>query len=108
VRFLHLERVHINVGKRDGFDRGKSLRVLRWDDIASDPPTITWRKEFDKRRREQTIPIPASLADEIRVLRAKLGAFGDDWLFPQSAGDHPSHRKCCAVTDVTNAIAASS
>jgi integrase len=70
-----------------------AVRWLRWEDIAREPPAITWRKEFDKRRREQTIPIPASLADEIRALRAKLGAFGDGWLFPQSVGDHPWHRK---------------
>ena len=75
-------------GRRIGAVHG-----LRWSDIASEPPAITWRKEFDKQRREQTIPIPASLADEIRTLRAKLGAFGDDWLFPQSVGDHPWHRK---------------
>jgi len=52
-----------------------------------------WRKEFDKRRREQTVPIPESLSNEIRTLRAKLHAFGDDWLFPQTSGDQPWHRK---------------
>jgi integrase len=69
------------------------VRGPRWRDIANDPPAITWRTEFDKRRREQTVPIPQTLADEIRSLRARLGAFGDDWLFPQSVGDAPWHRK---------------
>ena len=36
-------------GRRIGAVRG-----LRWQDVATDPPSITWRKEFDKRRREQT------------------------------------------------------
>ncbi len=71
----------------------RAVRGLRWQDIASDPPAITWRKEFDKRRRQQTIPIPQTVADEIRALRAQLGAFGDDWLFRQTVRDEPWHRK---------------
>ena len=65
----------------------------RTQDIASHPPAIMWRKEFDKRRREQTVPIPESLAHEIRTLRAKLRAFRDGWLFPQASGEQPWHRK---------------
>jgi len=85
LQWVHLELALVLVeatGRRIGAVRG-----LRWQDIRSDPPAITWRKEFDKQLCEQTIPIPDSLADEIRALRARLGAFGDDWLFPQSVGD---------------------
>ena len=58
-----------------------------------DAPSITWRKEFDKRRREATIPIPATLAEELRSFRRQLGAFGDGWLFPQQTKDRPWDRK---------------
>jgi hypothetical protein len=46
-----------------------------------------------KQRREQTIPIPEHLANDIRALRAKLRAFGGGGLFPQTTGDQPWHRK---------------
>jgi hypothetical protein len=69
---------------------GESERCVGFaGDIASDPSAITWRKEFDRRRRGQTMPIPGALGTEVWSLRAKLEAFGDDWLFPQSVGDQP-------------------
>jgi integrase len=70
-----------------------SIRGLRWADINFNEPSITWRAEFDKRRREQTIPIPTELADELRSFRAQLGAFGDGWLFPLQTNDGPWDRK---------------
>ncbi|MGH7358470.1 MAG: hypothetical protein ACREJR_06625 [Candidatus Rokuibacteriota bacterium] len=33
-----------------------AIRGLRWADLAKDPPAITWRAEYDKRRREQAPP----------------------------------------------------
>lgn len=50
-----------------------AIRRLRWSDITFDPPSILWRAEFDKRRREQRVPIPESLAAEIRAIRARRG-----------------------------------
>lgn len=35
-----------------------SLRGLRWADWDFERPAIRWRAEFDKRRRERTVPIP--------------------------------------------------
>lgn len=70
-----------------------SIRGLRWADIDFDEPSITWRKEFDKRRREQKILIPTELADELRSFRAQLEAFGDGWLFPLETKDGPWDRK---------------
>jgi len=55
-----------------------SIRRLRWSDIGFDPPSILWRAEFDKRRREQRVPMPEALAAEIKTARARLAAVGDD------------------------------
>jgi integrase len=70
-----------------------SIRGLRWGDIKLDAPSITWRAEFDKRRTEATIPIPTTLAEELRSFRRQLGAFGDGWLFPLDTKDGPWDRK---------------
>jgi integrase len=66
-----------------------SIRRLRWSDISFDPPAILWRAEFDKRHREQLVPIPESLAAEIRAARARLGSVGDGWVFRQATKDAP-------------------
>jgi len=65
---------------------------LRWDDFDFEAPTITWRAEFDKRRKEATIPVPAALAEEVRTFRARLQAFDGGWLFPLETKDRPWHR----------------
>ena len=70
-----------------------SIRGLRWADFAADPPAITWRAEYDKRRREQTVPIPQALADEVRSFRVRIQALGDGWVFRQLEKDEPWHRK---------------
>jgi integrase len=57
-----------------------SIRQLRWDDIDFQSPTIRWRAEADKKRREWVIPVPASLLEELKQFRRKLGAVGG-WLF---------------------------
>lgn len=69
-----------------------AIAGLRWGDVDFTTPAITWRAEFDKRRKEATIPIPASLAEELRNFRVKLQAFDAGWLFPQAAKDRPWHR----------------
>lgn len=66
-----------------------SIRQLRWSEVAYDPPSILWRAEFDKRRREQRAPIPESLATCIRSTRARLAAVGDDWVFKQAYKNAP-------------------
>jgi integrase len=66
-----------------------AIRRLRWCDISYDPPTIHWRAEFDKRHREQLVPIPDSLAAEIRATRARLGVVGGGWIFKQASKEAP-------------------
>src|SRR3989454_9583497 len=66
-----------------------AIRGLRWSDISSEPASICWRPEFDKRGRERVIPITDSLAEELRRIRVSLGAVGDGWLFPCAEDDAP-------------------
>jgi len=70
-----------------------AIRGLRWSDIASDPASICFRAEFDKRGRERVVPIPDPLAEELRRLRVRLGAVADDWLFPCARSDEPWPRE---------------
>ena len=65
-RWIRLELALVlaeTTGRRIG-----AIAGLRWNDISSRPPAITWRAAFDKRRREQTVPIPPNL-------RTSYGAF---------------------------------
>jgi integrase len=83
-RWVRLELALVlaeDTGRRIG-----SIRRLRWSDISYDPPAILWRAEFDKRHREQLIPLPDSLAAEIRAARARLGAVG---VFKQASKNAP-------------------
>ena len=66
-----------------------SIRRLRWSDVGFDPPGILWRAEFDKRHREQLVPIPEPLAAEIRAVRARLGTVGAGWVFRQATKHAP-------------------
>jgi integrase len=54
--------------------------------------SLTVHPLFDKRRREQTVPIHAELADELHSFRVRLQSVGDAWLFPQLGKDRPWHR----------------
>lgn len=86
-RWIRLELALVlaeGTGRRIG-----SIRRLRWSDFCFDPPSILWRAEFDKRHREQLVPIPAALAAEIRAVRARLGTVGDGWVFRQATKDAP-------------------
>ena len=69
-----------------------AIRGLRWPDLKLDPPSIRWRAEHDKRRREQVVPIPDALAAEIKSFQVRLGAVGDDWVFRQIHKQQPWHR----------------
>jgi integrase len=66
-----------------------AIRRLRWSDCSFDPPSIRWRAEFDKRRREQVVPIPQTLVTEIKTFRVRLAAVGNAWIFKQA---HKTHR----------------
>lgn len=70
-----------------------AIRGLRWSDLEADPPRIRWRKDFDKRGRERVVPIPAALAEELHHFRVRLGAVGDEWLFPRAGKDEPWPRE---------------
>ena len=59
-------------GRRRG-----SLRGLRWLDWDFDKPAVRWRAEFDKQRRDRTIPVSCTLADQVKALRLSLEAVGD-------------------------------
>jgi integrase len=73
-----------------GRRRGAVLH-LAWDDIDFERQTIRWRAEGDKQRREWVIPMPVTLADELRASRRKLGAVGG-WLFPSERdASQPTH-----------------
>lgn len=69
------------------------IRGLRWSDFSFDPPSIRWSSEFDKRGRENVVPIPEALAEEVRSLRLRLKVVGDGWLFPRSKQDAPWSRE---------------
>ncbi|MGE5230791.1 MAG: tyrosine-type recombinase/integrase, partial [Deltaproteobacteria bacterium] len=86
-RWIRLELALVlaeGTGRRIG-----AIRQLRWSDISVDPPSILWRAEFDKRRREQRVPIPEALAAEIKAIQTRLAAVGDDWVFKQAHKDAP-------------------
>ena len=70
-----------------------SIRGLRWSEISYSPPQIVWRAEFDKRGRERKVPLPATLAEEIRSFQTRLGGIGQSWLFPTKDGTKPWPRE---------------
>jgi integrase len=54
-----------------------SIRQLAWDDIDFTRDTILWRADTDKKRKAWTVPMPATLSDEFKFFRVRLGsAFG--------------------------------
>lgn len=58
-----------------------SIRQLRWEDVDFERRTIRWRAEFDKKGKEWIVPVPASLVEELRQFRKRLGAI-TGWIFP--------------------------
>jgi integrase len=57
-----------------------SIRQLRWEDIDFLRRTIRWRAEFDKKGKEWVIPMPDSLAEELKQFRMRFGAI-TGWIF---------------------------
>jgi len=79
VRWLKLELALVlaeATGRRLG-----SIQQLRWEDVDFDKHAICWRHDADKRGREWQMPLPKSLADELRDFQRQLGAVGG-WMFP--------------------------
>ncbi len=69
-----------------------SIRQLRWEDVDLDHKQIRWRADADKKGRESVVPIPAELADDLRVFRRRLGAVGG-WVFAaERLADQPTDR----------------
>lgn len=69
-----------------------SIRQLRWEDVDFPRATIRWRAEADKKGREWVIPVPASLLEELKQFRRKLGAVAG-WLFAAEQNpDQPMDR----------------
>jgi integrase len=69
-----------------------SIRQLCWEDIDFARGAIRWRAEFDKKGREWVVPIPASLAVELKHFRNRLGVIAG-WLFPgERKPDRPMDR----------------
>ena len=86
-KWIRLELAFVlaeGTGRRIG-----SIRQLRWSDISYDPPSIRWRAEFDKKRREQVVPIPEGLASMIKAAQVRLAAVGEDWVFKQAYKNAP-------------------
>src|SRR6266566_5747739 len=46
-----------------------SIRQLRWEDIDFSRRAIRWRAEFDKKGKEWVVPMPDSLAEELKQFR---------------------------------------
>lgn len=59
-----------------------SIRQLEWSDFDFEAGTIRWRAESDKKRKEWLVPIPATLVDEIKRFRVKLGGAFGGLVFP--------------------------
>ena len=57
------------------------------------PASIRWRAEFDKRGRERIVPIPETLAEEIRSFQLRLKGVGDGWVFQRETKDGPWARE---------------
>ena len=57
-----------------------SIRQLRWEDIDFSRRAIRWRAEFDKKGKEWVVPMPDSLAEELKQFRMRFGAI-KGWIF---------------------------
>jgi len=66
--------------------RRKAIMGLRWADIDFEAGSITWRAEFDKRRKRWVVPYSSDVLDKLREFQIRLGAFGG-FVFPNTR--HP-------------------
>jgi integrase len=62
-----------------------AIRQLSWDDVDLNRSTIRWRAETDKKGKEWVIPIPASLAEELKIFRRKMGGAFGGLIFPSAS-----------------------
>lgn len=62
-----------------------AIRQLKWDDVDLKRSTIRWRAETDKKGKEWVIPIPASLGEELKTFRVKMGGLFGGLIFPSAA-----------------------
>ena len=89
-RWIKVERARV-LAEATGRGLG-SIRQLRWEDVDLDHKQIRWRADADKKGRESVVPIPAELADALRVFRRRLGAVGG-WVFAaERLADQPTDR----------------
>lgn len=59
----------VTTGRRRG-----SIAGLKWEDLDFVKSKITWRAEHDKKGVESVRPMPATVMEELRLLRTELGA----------------------------------
>jgi integrase len=59
-----------------------SIRQLAWEDIDFTRDTILWRADTDKKGKAWTVPMPATLRDEIKSFRVRLGSAFGSLVFP--------------------------
>jgi integrase len=76
-----------------------SIRQLRWEDIDFQRPTIRWRAEADKKRREWVIPVPASLLEELKQYRTDLPLEAIDRVWMQNLADEIKARPVYFVAE---------
>jgi integrase len=62
-----------------------AIRQLRWDDVDLKRNTIRWWAETDKKGKEWVIPVPASLGEELKSFRVKMGGLFGGLIFPSTS-----------------------
>jgi len=62
-----------------------SIRQLAWPDIDFTNDTILWRADTDKKGKAWTVPMPATLRDEIKSFRVRLGSAFGSLVFPSDS-----------------------
>jgi integrase len=70
-----------------------SIRGLRWEEIDFEEGSILWTAEFDKGKRDQRVPVPQALIQEISRFKTRLRAVGKAWVFRQLGKNEPWNRK---------------
>ena len=65
-------------GRRRG-----AIMGLRWEDLNFELHRITWRAEYDKKRKTSVVPYAKSLFDPLRIFQRRLGAIGGP-VFPRT------------------------
>jgi len=62
-----------------------SIRQLAWEDIDFTRDTILWKAETDKKGKAWIVPMPATLRDEIKSFRVRLGSAFGSLVFPSDS-----------------------